>query len=132
MAKIVKLRQPDRSLAQGMITFGEFLRREIDRRGMSLSEFARLVGVSHQTISKYTEFPKPGTSYPPFELLVKLSEITKTDLGTLAVIVEPAASYISPQARFLAERIERLDAERQQMIDALIMGFALQNKEEKM
>lgn len=118
-------------IARKMITFGEFLRREIDNRGMSLSEFARLVGVSHQTISKYTDFPKPGTSYPPFDFLVRLSQVTQTDLGTLAVIVEPSASYISPEARFMAERIQRLDTDRQEMIDALILGFALQNKEEK-
>jgi transcriptional regulator with XRE-family HTH domain len=107
-------------------TLGEFIQREIQKREMSLSEFARFVGVSHQTISKYMDY-RGGTGYPEFGFLVKLSLATGTDLGALASLVEPSASHITPSARLLAERIEKLSEEKRELIDALILGLAIKN-----
>lgn len=111
-------------------TLGDFIQREVQERKMSLSEFARLVGVSHQTISKYLDYKGEGQNYPEFGFLVKLSLATSTDLGTLAALVEPRASYITPRARLLAQKIESLSEDRSELLelfDALVLGIAIKN-----
>lgn len=104
-------------------TFGDFLQEEIDKRHQSLREFADMVGVTHQTISKFLDYGKKDVGYPSMDFLAKVSKATNTDIRTIVSLVLPEAVITqSVDAVVLAEKISRLPKEKQEIIDALING----------
>lgn len=119
------LRLPQRDGGRYVVTFGEFLKSEMQKRDMNLSEFSRFLGLAHNTVAKYLDYPKEGVGYPDIAALVKISRALNVDLGTLVNIVEPSQARISPSILLLAERISRLSEDKQELVDALILGLAL-------
>lgn len=115
-------------LSKGMrlvMTFGQFLKSEMQKRDMNVSQFAEFVGVSHQTIGRYLEYPENGAGYPEMKVLVKLSKTLNIDLGNLVAMIEPSQARISPSVLMLAEQISKLPVETQDLIKALIVGLGV-------
>ncbi len=103
-----------------------FIEREMTERGMSAREFAKFVGVASSTISRITA--NKGASEPSITFLSKLADATKVDICTLVYLVAPGGRREpTPTARDLANRISKLPKDRQNLIDAVLMGITLQN-----
>jgi transcriptional regulator with XRE-family HTH domain len=107
-------------------TLGDFVLREIQNRQMSQREFARFVGVNHQTINKLLDYGEKEDTYPALDSLVKLAKATNTDICTLIALITPdVVSQPDPEAEMIAERISKLPPNKRDAIDALILGMAL-------
>lgn len=103
--------------------FREYLLDEIKTRNMSASEFARFIGVSPATITRAIDERNPST--PGLDFLLKLSKSMKVSLATLIELAYPEAAaevQITPSAKALAERIQRLPPNVQETIAAIIKG----------
>lgn len=97
---------------------------------MSARQFAEFVGVASTTITRAMDDKNAPT--PSLDFLARLARATNTDICTLVALVMPDASkQISPEARLLAERISRLSPEKQEIVDAFILGTLLQQADEK-
>lgn len=86
----------------------DFILSEMKRRDLRVSEFARLVGVSHATISKHLS-TKPPVAKPEF--LLKLSAATGASIEALIALAYPEVANktaLSARAKILAQRIEKL------------------------
>lgn len=96
---------------------------------MSAREFALLVGVASTTI---TRAMLPDAPEPTVEFLAKLARATNTDLCTLVKLVVPdLPGNVSADALLLAERISRLPKDKQEIVDAFILGTMLQKPDQK-
>ena len=87
--------------------FGEWLRSEIERRDLSISEFARRIGVSHGTVSRWLS----ATRRPDADSAGRIARA----LGVPPVVVlDMLGQRQSPttQTEHLEQRLGRLHAER--------------------
>lgn len=111
-------------------TLGDFIFEEMNLRNMSAREFADLLKVPHGTINKYLNHGKAETyggkpvGTPSVDFIQKLSEATKVDVCTIMELITGDAVHIGARARLLAERIARLPAEDQEIIDRYLLGTA--------
>jgi transcriptional regulator with XRE-family HTH domain len=115
-----------------MKTFGQFLREQIDQRRMSNTEFAKLVGVSPNTINAYlkhdhsktTYYGKRKVAHPELEFIEKLSIATHTDAGYLVRLVIPNAYFSSTIEPYtVAAELDGLSEEDKEFIQAAIQGI---------
>lgn len=99
----------------------DFIESEMLQRGMSQREFAQMVGVSNQTISMALD--SVNAPEPSLKFLVRLARATSTDLCSLVALVHPNEVRIDARARIIAERIAQLPPDKQELIDAMLVGF---------
>lgn len=108
---------------------GDFLLREIDRRGMSIREFARFVGLSHQVVSKFLEYGKKDVGYPSMEFVIKLAKALDKNVGDILVLIDPTLESIGTntepqsldvQTRIHAERYQELTPKQRRLVDAFM------------
>lgn len=112
-----------------MSTISEFIKQDMERRGMSLREYADLIGSTHPTVSKYINEPQHNVQW---DFLVRLSRATSTDIGTLARIAAPeAAVEIVPDSMSIAERINRLPVDMRINILDMVNAYLAQNERAK-
>lgn len=100
-------------------SLSSFIQQEMQKRHMSQRQFAMMVGVSNQTISRAVSFNNDNFD-PSLEFLAKLARATHVDICTLVALIYPEDSSISGRARLLAERIDRLPPEVQEIIDVSV------------
>lgn len=106
-----------------MLTIGEFIKQDMESRGIkSYREYADFIGSKHPTVSKYANNRFKRMQW---DFLVKLSNATQTDIGTLARYVAPEVTFeILPTTQLIAERIGQLPIGDQEhilkSIDALL------------
>lgn len=105
------------------MTLRDFINDEMRRRQMSQRQFADFVGVSHQTISRALDLHAPPE--PSLDFLYKLAKSTGTDCCTLFLLIYPDLSSLSPRARLLAQQIDSLPAELQDILERYLLGVAL-------
>ena len=99
---------------------GEYIQSEIDRRGLTPNEFAKQSGIAHTIIFRMLK----GTATPTLGTLEKLSRFTHTDIGVLARLVVPSATYETlPDVSLIAEQINRLPAIYREAIIAMIRAL---------
>lgn len=108
----------------------EFIESEINRRGISMREFAELVGTTHGTISRLVD-PRNQNTAVSVELILKLARSTGTNAFTLLTLVYPelvqdAEFYARARidVALLAERIERLPPAVRDIVDGLILQYS--------
>lgn len=102
---------------------GDFLLSEINRRNMSIREFARFVGVNHQTMAKFLDYGDKDVGYPSVEFLIKLMKATGIDGASLLALIDPDLPQTSPETLILAERIAQLPDDKRKLVDALVIGL---------
>lgn len=107
--------------SDGHKNIGEFLQNEIRQRGMNNHQFAEFVGVEPQVMDKLLEDDFKSTGYPSIKVMVKLSKVLDVDIGRIIALIEPDATNIRERARLLAQWIEQLPPEQQQIIDQFLL-----------
>lgn len=107
-----------------MTTLRDFLRDQMQKRGMSARQFAELCGVSNTAISRAIS-DKPTT--PTIETLGKIAAAIGVDVFSLVALVIPSASDIDAEARLAAQEIRRLPPDERKHIMTYIRGAMLQD-----
>lgn len=102
----------------------EFVWQEIVNRRISQREFADLLGVSHTTIGRIV---RGEVTDPTLGFLVKLANVTHTDICALIAIIHPEAFQSGAESRILADRINRLPADQRKLIELVLSGSMLQS-----
>lgn len=108
-----------------MNQLADFINEEMKRRDMSIRQFADFLGVTHPTVSKIIDPRDPKR--PSLEFLIKLADVTQSDIRDLVAMVAPEVAGESANVAALSARFRRLNKEQQEIIDRLIAGFALQS-----
>lgn len=111
-------------------TLAEWLLEEIDARHMSIREFARFCNIGNQTLNNILDPRKDEEIYPSIATLIRLAQATNTDLCTLVAFIAPDATRTSPRARLMAERIDRLSPEKQEIVDRYLLGTLFKESDE--
>jgi transcriptional regulator with XRE-family HTH domain len=114
-------------------TLGDFILTEMQKRQMSARAFARFVGVDSKTINKFLDYGSKNVGYPSVDFLLKLSQATKADICYLMALVDPSVetnSRVTPDALALSRQIEDLPPHLREAIDALILGAALNKRQD--
>jgi transcriptional regulator with XRE-family HTH domain len=114
-----------------METLRDFVIAEIDKRHMSIREFARLVGVANVSISAVINPGDRAVKAPSIDFLLKLAKATKTNVFILLVLAYPEVKpYIEaltgrPASDTLRlEQIERLSDDLRAAIDVILVKSA--------
>jgi len=108
------------------MTLREFIESEIKKRDMSLSEFARFIGISPSAVIKYLNEESRGIS---IEFMVKLARGTNTNLKTIVAMEYPEETEeLDPSVILMAERITRLPQDKRQMVESLLLGMSINDK----
>jgi transcriptional regulator with XRE-family HTH domain len=95
-----------------------FVTSEMNKRGMSIRQFADFIGVSHPIISNIVN---EGDSEITLKLLTSLAIATNTDVRVLVAMVVPNAVFRQDiDIIELAERIRRLPKEAQEIVRGFI------------
>lgn len=99
--------------------FRDFLQAEIERRGMSVRQFAELCDVSHSVIVRATQEGDPHI--PSLPILAQIANAINVNLMTIITMIYPDASQISSDAWLLAQQIDKLpDADRRYISNAIV------------
>lgn len=105
-----------------------WLLEEIQRREMSVREFARFVGLTHGTLNNLLN--ARHTSPPTIETLSRLARATKVDLCTLVAFVAPDLTDDSGRVRLMVDRISRLPPAQQEIVDRYLLGALFKEDDE--
>lgn len=121
--QVTRYNQDVRGMQQVMrkYTFQAFINDELKNRGWSQRDLAKQMDVSSSTISRMLDEQKP--SKPDVEQLVKLSKALHVGLETLTALAYPEQfeeSALSPSARILGERFDKLPENVQQAVLAIM------------
>lgn len=104
------------------LTLRGFILAEMNRRKLSMRQFAALIGVSHGTVSR---FMADVEALPTLDFLVKLSRGTNADLVALLGLVYPedVRQYDGdPEGRIFLKRYKELPEETREFIRRALMG----------
>src|SRR5258705_13152584 len=99
--------------------FRGFLKGEIDRRKVSVTEFAALVKVSHTTILRFTAVEPSKIYVPTLEFLNKLSIATGISLNSLLAICFPDTARkldVDPDIAIICDIASHLPAATRQIV----------------
>ena len=112
-----------------MLTIAEFMKLDMERRSMSLREYAHFIGSTHPTVSKYLNEPDKHVQW---DFLLQLSRATHTDIGTLARMAAPEVAFEDvPDTRIIAERINQLPPDFRKTILDMVEAYLAQQKSAK-
>jgi transcriptional regulator with XRE-family HTH domain len=103
----------------------KFLNDQMRERGMSLSEFAKFVGVSKSTMSRTLNEQNP--TVPDWEVLAKIADATGVDFLSLVALIMPDNAKIDAEARIVAQKIMGLSEIDRRHILAQITGLLIQS-----
>lgn len=104
---------------------GRFIKRYLLERLLTINDLAKEMKVPHTTVARWVK----GETEPSLKQLVKLATVTNTDICYLVYLVAPDAPRADKDrvmADDLAQRISRLPKDRQDFIDAVLIGIATQ------
>lgn len=105
-----------------------FINEEMRRRDMSARQFAMLMGMSHTTLLKVVDEDDPKK--PSLEFLIKLADVTHTDIRDLVAMVAPEVAGEEANMAALMTRYRRLSKEQQEVVNRLIAGYILESPDE--
>lgn len=112
-------------------TLTEFLEHEIQKRGLSYREFAKLVGVSHRTINQLLDQKPQKKRQVSASLLLKLSKATGVNIVTLMSLAYPDVAesvneVVGMDATSLLrlQRIQELPENLRDAVDTIIFQRA--------
>lgn len=112
---------------QNINTLGDWIRSKMQEYHFSAREFADFTGLSRQVVNNILS-EKEGYT-PSVDTFVKLARATKTDIMSLfALCIPEDLRRETPASMILSQQIERLPAHYRDMIDALIIGAALKER----
>ena len=119
-----------------MNTLREFLLDELQKRHMSARKFAKIVGVSHASIT--THLNEDGRiKDPSVDFLIKLGKATNTNAMLLLAMAYPALKSelealvrLPIHSTLRLEQIENLPPAAQELIDAFLISAAAARKGE--
>lgn len=112
------------------ITLGAFIQEEMQRKNLSITKYAELVGVTHPIISKFRwhgikkKFGGKSIGEPSLDFLAKLAKASGIDLCGLIAIIHPDATVTDARAAILVGRISQLPPEKIELFDAFLKGLA--------
>lgn len=101
---------------------GDFVKQYVMERGLTINDLAKKMSVPQSTVARWAR----GDTTPTIHQLAKLSQATSTDLCDLVQLIIPDARR-ETASESLAKRIAKLPKDRQEIIDALLVGITLQN-----
>lgn len=113
-----------------MVTpLAEFMQQDMDRRSMSLREYADFIHSTHPTVAKYLN----GTiKRVQWDFVVRLSRATHTDIGTLARLIAPDVAFEQvPDTDIIAQRINQLPPTYRKTILDMVEAYLAQQKRTK-
>jgi transcriptional regulator with XRE-family HTH domain len=106
----------------------DFVESQLKQRSISMRDFARLMGVSHGSISRLLDRSKPEIGVS-LDLLLKLSKATETPLNQILRMAFPGleieAEELSASAELMAQRFNDLPAHVQKTILAIMDEWAV-------
>lgn len=103
--------------------FGRFLQQQIDSRNMSHNDFAKVLGVSQSTISRYIS---GVDSEPSLGVLRKISQAIGIPLGSLIAMAYPDVAtdlMIDPDIAILVNEFNSLPKSAREIILAAVRGI---------
>jgi transcriptional regulator with XRE-family HTH domain len=106
-------------------TLGDFLLSEINRRDMSIREFARFIGVNHQTVNKFMDYGTKDVGQPSVEFLIKLARGTNTHIGYIMSLIEPEVAMLpedemDERTLLLAQKYNRLSDSKRELVERFV------------
>jgi transcriptional regulator with XRE-family HTH domain len=109
-----------------MTALGDFIEQEIKQKFRSARQLALAMDVDPTTITKAMSFADPPV--PSLDFLAKLARVTRTDICTLVGMVYPDEVRMNARTRLIAERIEQLSPEQQEIVDTYLIGLSLKDR----
>jgi len=106
--------------------FRAFLRAEMERRRLSIREFAAQVKVSHTTIQRFVDENPAKLYVPTLDFLDKLSIATGASLNTLLAICFPESARkleIDPEVAIICDMAARLPIATRQAVLRFMRSF---------
>jgi transcriptional regulator with XRE-family HTH domain len=105
--------------------FNEYLKRELEYKGMLVKELAYMTGIPKQTIDKY--LLTSGTM-PPADKAVTIARalgITVEYLitGKKVPAQKTPNNYLSPEMRLIANYVEPLSRERRKLVKNIVIDL---------
>jgi transcriptional regulator with XRE-family HTH domain len=110
-------------------TLGGFILAEMRQRDMSAREFARFIGVSHQTVSRFLDYGEKDVGYPSVDFLLKLAKATETDVGALMRMLDPELDELDPQVMVIAQEIANLSPHDRRLVEGFVRSIPKGEKE---
>jgi transcriptional regulator with XRE-family HTH domain len=104
-------------------TLGSFLLYQMHKRDMSAREFARFIGVSHQTISRFLDYGEKDVGYPSVDFLLKLARATGTDVGALMRMLDPELDELDPEVLVIAQEIAHLSPRDRRLVATFVRSI---------
>ena len=102
--------------------FNEYLKGELDYKGMLVKELARATGIPKQTIDKYL---LSNGSMPPADKAVAIARALGVSVEYLVTgrkirNEKMTSRFLSPEMRSIADSIEPLSREKRKMVEAVV------------
>lgn len=101
--------------------FQKFLDTEMQKREMSMRQFAEFIDVAATTVTRMMDQAEPKK--PGLDVLIKISKATHVSLPALVAMAYPdvsEATKLSASAQVLAQQIEELPDRTKEIVLALI------------
>ena len=117
--------------------FGKWLSDQIEQRKMTDREFSRFVGVTQSAISKLVwhgikeTYGDKAVGDPLFDTLRKLAKATHTDIGLLARLAAPDATFEDQRDTWLLALIGGLDEDDRELVYTMILGLFQKLKDKR-
>lgn len=106
---------------------GDFLIEEIAARGISAREFARLMGVSHVSVSKFLDYGKKDVGYPSVDFILKLAKATGKDIREIMLLIDPTVPAesveLDEETREIAEEILTLPRKERRLVRKFVRSL---------
>lgn len=120
-------------------TLGEFILAEIDKRGISAREFAKLVGVNHKIINKYIDYGTKDVGGVSPRFIHKLAKATSFNPLLLYALAYPELQeaitklvHFGVSGSIREQRVEQLPESDVSFIDSIIEDrLRLQSKNDE-
>jgi transcriptional regulator with XRE-family HTH domain len=106
--------------------FRTFLKSEMERRNVSIREFASLVKVSHTTIQRFVDDKSTKRYVPTLDFLDKLAAATGVSLNTLLAICFPETARtidVDPDVAMICDLVSHLSLSTRQTVIRFIRSF---------
>lgn len=108
-------------------TMGDWLLAEVEKRGMSVREFAAFIGVAHTTLNRLLDYGTKDVGYPSVDLLFKLARATKTDISQLMRLLDASIAefdnQFDAQTHIFAGQFQQLSARERHMVEVFMRSI---------
>ncbi|MCL4254210.1 MAG: helix-turn-helix domain-containing protein [Anaerolineae bacterium] len=120
-------------MSSNLKLFREFLLNEIQKRDMSIREFASWLGINNSSINKYLDTKE--NRVPSLETLAIIAQKTGTPVDVLFGMIYPEVDEkflrIDAKTMRIAQQITQLPPEKREIVEAFILGTILQQSNKR-